>query len=406
MKNIAYGLSLVVIFLVPSGEFVKTGLGTASRTAGLLLGAVWLASVFQAGRARKVSLFHAALGVFLLWHALSVFWSINVDASLARLFSLTRMLLLTVILWDLYTTTERIRAGLQAFVLGAYVPVISTISNYTAATHGDWTRYSSSGNNSNSTAIIITMAMPLALHLALSPAPGSWRRWGSILKIANYVFVPAAVVGAALTGTRFAIVMSVPTLIYFVLMIRRLKSAARIPAFAALGITMVVVASAVPDSLIRRLASLQEEASSGDLNGRTQYWKEGIQVWMDRPLTGVGTNTFTHAVPSGRSAHNSFVAILTELGLVGLILFGAVLLVASMHAWRHPPSEMYFWLTLFVILLLGNLPLTYAYMRGMWLLLGLLVASSSLSHRDHWPRRASQREASPSRAAGIRGAPA
>ena len=393
MKNLAYGLSLVVIFLIPSGELMRTGLGTASRLAGLLLGGIWLSNVFLTGQTRKFSLFHAAVAVFLLWHALSVFWSIDVDASLTRLFGLTRMLLLTVILWDLYTRTERIRAGLQAFVLGAYVPVMSTISNYAADTQGDWSRYSSSGNNANTTALIIALAMPLAVHLALSPDLGGWGRWAGVLRLVNCVFVPAAMFGATLTGTRFALVMSVPTVIFFAITIQRLKLVARVPAFAALGITIVVVLSAVPDSLVQRLASVQDEAVSGDFNGRTQFWYEGIQVWMDHPIIGVGANTFSEATPSGRSAHNSFIAILTELGLVGLILFGVILLIASMCAWRQPRSDVYLWLTVFVVLLIGNLPMTYAYTRAMWLLLGLLVASSGLPRRHYGPQLATQREA-------------
>ena len=40
------------------------------------------------------------------------------------------MLLLVFILWDLYTTRSALLAGLQAYILGAYVAVGSAVNNY------------------------------------------------------------------------------------------------------------------------------------------------------------------------------------------------------------------------------------------------------------------------------------
>jgi len=373
MRDVVYAVSLVVICLVPTGEFFNTTMGTASRLAGFVLGGVWLVAVYWSGTLRKVSFFHWAVGAFVVWNALSVFWSIDAESSMVRFYAYLRMLLLCVIVWDLYIRAERIRAGLQAFVLGAYLPVVSTITNFATQNAYSWERYSSSGNNANSTAIITAIAMPFAWYLASAPATS---RWARALKVANFAFVPAAVLAIALTGTRFAIVMSLPTMIFVSTTLVRLKLATKISVLVFLVISLFYVGSVVPEASTARLGTVYEEAASGDFNGRLQFWKEGIRVWTDHPLLGVGANTFTLAVPSGRSAHNSFIAILTELGLTGLALFGIIIGIVVLGVCRQPAAETYFWLTVVAVWLLGNLPMDFVHSRTTWVLLGLAVAST------------------------------
>ena len=379
MKEFAYRLSLLVIFLIPVGEFINTAFGTASRLGGVLLGGVWLAAVVSSGAFRRLSHFHVATAVFVLWNVASVLWSIDAESSLERFFSYIRMLVLTVILWDLYTSSERVRWGLQTFVLGAYLPVLSTIYNFVMGASQSWTRFSSSGNNANSTAIVIAIAMPIAWHLASSKGEG---RSVTALKPFNYAFIPLAVLAVALTGTRFAVVMSVPTLIFCVTTFGRLKPRMRALAFVFLGIALFQVAKVIPEASVERLGSTAEEMVSGDLNSRTVFWREGIQVWSDHPLLGIGANTFPLATPSGRSAHNSFLEILVELGIIGLVLFGIVLTIAVAGVFRQPTSDAYFWLTVFTVWLLGNLPLNFAHTRVTWFLLAFAVASSALPTRE------------------------
>ncbi len=62
-----------------------------------------------------------------------------------------------------------------------------------------------------------------------------------------------------------------------------------------------------------RMAEMDAEEDSAQ--GRIQAWSEGMQMLAGRPLTGVGYTRFTeyHALV----AHNSFVQVLAELGLLG-----------------------------------------------------------------------------------------
>jgi putative inorganic carbon (hco3(-)) transporter len=66
-----------------------------------------------------------------------------------------------------------------------------------------------------------------------------------------------------------------------------------------------------------RMAEMDSEEDSAQ--GRIQAWSEGLQMLKQRPITGVGYGRFTeyHALV----AHNSFVQVLAELGILGGMAF-------------------------------------------------------------------------------------
>lgn len=74
-------------------------------------------------------------------------------------------------------------------------------------------------------------------------------------------------------------------------------------------VSLVLVMAAGPS----RMAEMDAEEDSAQ--GRIQAWSEGLQMLKGSPITGVGYGRFTdyHALV----AHNSFVQVLAELGLLG-----------------------------------------------------------------------------------------
>ncbi len=101
------------------------------------------------------------------------------------------------------------------------------------------------------------------------------------------------------------------------------------------------------------IMGLQREAGSvaarDSVSQRGAFTYVSWKMFLDRPLLGVGFGQFTDAkLPylSDRSTglyleairvqphHNTFLSLLTEVGLVGLLLYLAVLLGWARHAWR------------------------------------------------------------------------
>ena len=374
MRAWAYRLSLVFVFTVPWETAVVSGLGTLSRTAGLALAAFWLLAVLYSGHFRKIGLLHVLAVLFLLWTGCSVFWTADVAMTFERFISTLQMVVLLVILWDLYTTPSAVRSGLQAYVLGAYV--IEALLIFSFLENPDIGRYQALSTTSNGTGVILAIGIPLAWELAAS-ARGAIK--GQVLRILNYAYVPLAVFCIALTATRFVMIMAVPGMLFGVATLGRLKPAWRLAVFIAICGTLLWFPTIIPERSLERLGTVDEEIMSGDLNRRTIFWQEGIDLWKEHPLTGIGAATFERVSPSGRSAHNSFVAILAELGLVGLLLYGLIWATVVFQAWNQPRWESRLWMTVLAVLFVANNALTMAHSKQSWLFFGLLAASWSAS---------------------------
>jgi O-antigen ligase len=133
----------------------------------------------------------------------------------------------------------------------------------------------------------------------------------------------------------------------------------------------------------QRLGTTYVELTEGDLNQRTGLWREGLASFAEHPLIGVGSSMYRSVNSLGKVAHNSFLSVLVEVGLVGFALFGIILTIAVIQAWGQPKWDSRFWLTILAVWAIGASALTWEYRKTTWLFLSLLIASAALtSHRD------------------------
>jgi hypothetical protein len=193
--------------------------------------------------------------------------------------------------------------------------------------------------------------------------------------MANYVFLPLALFCIALTATRFAMIMAVPGMLFGIASLSQLRIGLRIVIVMAVIGALIVLPMVIPERSLARLSTVDEEISSGDLNSRTIFWKEAMDLWGDHMILGVGGAAFQNIAPSGRSVHNSFFAVLVELGLIGLLIYGLVWATAAFHTLDLPRWDSWFWLTVLIVLFIANNAVTMANTKRSWLFIGLLAAS-------------------------------
>ena len=191
MRRIAFALSLVFIFLIPWEGMVRLPWGTVAKVLGLAVGGFWMTTIIFTGRLRKIHPFHVMVCLFVLWNAVSVFWSANPNRALAHLRTWTQTLVLVFILWDLYTTRAAVLAGLQAYILGAYVAIGSAVYNYFTGNvyYTNYQRFSPGETNPDGFGFILALGIPLAWYLAGSK---STSRLGPLWRFVNYAYIPAA----------------------------------------------------------------------------------------------------------------------------------------------------------------------------------------------------------------------
>jgi O-antigen ligase len=206
----------------------------------------------------------------------------------------------------------------------------------------------------------------------------------------NYAYIPAAIFAISLTATRFAMLAILPAFLFGIGTFGRLKPLSRVLIFVILTAALFALPSLIPQSSLQRLATTADEISTGDLSGRAAIWQQGLAVFVEHPLLGIGRSAFPTAVESGRSAHNSFLVVLVELGMIGSLLFGIILAMTVSHAIHQPKWDARFWLTILLVWAVGNLAMSWAHKKPTWLFLSLVVVAANVSVQPVQSKRGSQ----------------
>lgn len=175
--------------------------------------------------------------------------------------------------------------------------------------------------DANDLALLFVVYLPIVANEAL--LGGKWT------KLVASTSAACAVTAVALTGSRGGIIALAAIGLHAILLVKK-RRWILIPALALAGFIVTATAS---DKLWERFQSLQD---SSDYNfeakeGRLTIWKEGLYIMITHPIVGVGLGQFMTGLGTLGSgvwltAHNSFVQIGTELGVIGLGAFIALLL--------------------------------------------------------------------------------
>lgn len=377
MRQITYWLSLVMIFVIPWENVVDIeGLGTISRLIGLIVAGVWGLNVLITGTFRKPHPFHFVFALFVSWNAMTLLWSYDVDETLETIITYLQLFGMMYILWDLYVTPSALNAGLQAYVLGGYVSMVSLLSNYQAGAEASYQRFSAAGFNGNDLALILALGMPLAWHLAVS-GRGNWQT--NLLKLVNYGYIPAAFAAIMLTSSRSAFFATIPVVLYMLASLNQLRPHIRVAVFGIVLVSLIALIPFIPEASIQRIADTGAEVSEGDLNNRTEVWGEAINIIDANPVLGVGVGAFKAAASeTGKVAHNIILTTAAESGIVGLLLFMIILVMVGYNTTHLPRWMMLMWLTVLSVWFLGAITHNWEVRKQTWLFLSLVITSAGL----------------------------
>lgn len=372
MRKLTFWLSLVLIFLIPwEGALVIPALGSLTRVVGLLLAGVWVVSAALEKRFRQPHVFHGLLFLFILWNAASLIWTIDVGETKTQLITYVQLFMVAFILWDLYTTAKSLSMGLQAFVFGSWVAVGSTIFNFISGRQislYEFGRFSSTGVNAADLALILSLSLPVAWQLVISK---QIRLPGKLLLISNAVFIPAAIFAIVLTATRTALFTVGIALIYIFFSARNLGRIPRTVFFLISAAALVLLFSQIPASTFERLGTTEQSIETIDLGGRVALWKATLLTFLEYPVFGVGSGALSTVV--GGFAHNTYLSVLAELGLIGFMLFGSIMAIVLFCVVRQPRDFRTLWIALLVIWSVGVMTLSWEFRKPTWIFLTWIV---------------------------------
>lgn len=218
-----------------------------------------------------------------------------------------------VLIANAMDTRSRIHAAMAVFCLCASVLAIHGIDQvrngigWTGAELSQGTRIQYIGifGDPNDLGLLFAMCLPMSLYLAGRGGYAGMRRlfWWAVAALLVY--------GIYLTNSRGTLLAVVGMLGVYVWM-RRGMVVAGIMAVCALAGMML---------LPSRLQDL--EVGEASAMGRVESWYHGLQMFIDRPVLGVGAGAYSDMYYL--TAHNSFVLVLAESGFIGFSIWIAFL---------------------------------------------------------------------------------
>jgi O-antigen ligase len=377
MRRITFWLAVALTFIVPWEDSISVAaLGSLARLMGLVLAAFWAATVLVEGQFRKPHLFHVLVLLFFLWNFVSVFWTPNTSDTIQRIKTYSQIFLLLLIYWDVFQAPKELIAGIQAYVFGAYVLIVNTIYNYvqgnvSVAYEG---RYSATGVNAVDMALVLMLGLPAAMQLFFS---NEKNQHGTLLQIVNLAYIPLAIFAILLTGSRTSLIAVIPFGLYLV-GTRQIKPKTKLLVVSILLVSLLALIPFIPSTVVSRLSTLGSSIESRDLGGRFELWVEALQVFSAHPISGLGSGALDSAI--GSAAHNTFVSVLAETGVVGFILFLLILAIVIVQAVNVPNGNAGLWIAIFLTWAIGVFSLSWEFRKLTWLFLSFIVIEGNFTY--------------------------
>jgi O-antigen ligase len=182
---------------------------------------------------------------------------------------------------------------------------------------GYFDRYQGVFPNPNYTALLASVTIPIGVWLFATDGRKPTR-------VLVFFGLLSLVLSLYFTGSRGALVGALAGVVVALLLSKYRR-------FALWGIgvaisLLVALMLVVPEKFFGRGGYLDRSDQGSDFtSGRWDIWVALVRVWQDHPVLGIGYRT-VELLPSsdGFTAHNIYLSILVELGVVGLLIFLAV----------------------------------------------------------------------------------
>jgi O-antigen ligase len=400
LNDLAIGVAAlgVLAFLPESGH-----VGVA-KGAGLLLAVAWLARFSLGGRgARDFFADHSHLAwvmiAFVGWAALSLLWAQQTGPGLTALSRYVPNMLLLPIVYTAVGGRRDLKLVLGAIVFGAVIAAAFGIVQPPNAAVVDSTRATGTIGDPNELAAALVVGLALGAGFALARGAAPAVRLGGALAI------PLCAAGIFLSLSRGGLVALGALLVAGTVAAGRWR----------LAVTAILVAVAVGGVVyftqLAPLPSRERVLSANGGSGRSELWKVGLRMVRANPVGGVGVGNFENAAPDfalrpGRIqlpdlifstdpkvAHNTYLQVLTEMGVPGLLLFLGVIVgslacalrAARLWAQRQDVTMEAFARAVFLALLgtlVADFFISVMYSKLLWLLLALGPAMLAIARHD------------------------
>jgi O-antigen ligase len=337
-----------LVFTVASFLDLASNSGSFSGTKviGLVLFVSWLARL-ATRRGADLGEFIAqnqalafALAALLGWSALSFAWAFSPNTALGGAGRYLLVIMLVPIAFSAIRTRQHLIWAVAAFVVGAVLSGVYGFIQPPAAGTMDVGRLAGSLGDSNAEAAVLVAAIPLLIALVASA------RDSARLKLIGLIGVLLLFVSLLDTLSRGGLIALAAVMVTAVVFGGRWRRQATV-------LLMIGAIGTAGYYVVLAPASSLQRVTMNDTSGRSSLWTVALRVAKAHPLLGVGNDNFIlvsnqyinqpgaiqalFVVNTPKVAHNTYLELLVDLGLPGLLLLLAVLvcsLAAAVRATR------------------------------------------------------------------------
>lgn len=394
LGQLAFVSLWLLAFAIPWEDAITIpGFGTSARVVGVVAVVLGLFAILEKGTIRRPASGHLMMALFVISAAVSYLWSLYPEGTWDETLTYVQLFAMVWLIWELCPRAQEQIRLMQAYVLGTFVSGIGTIYDYLYHVESDYQRYAGARLNANDLGLMMALSIPVSYYLLI-------RSKGSVVWIYRLQLILAGTT-VLLTASRGAALASAVALAIVPLTQARLTSRQRI----AIILTALLVVSSVfifvPSTSWERLSTTPNALEHSTLTGRTVIWKAGWEIFRQHPFIGIGSNAFRVVVsrvleepirlddPDSPAppAHNTFLSVLVEEGVIGFTIFFGLLVVLGLSLRTAPPLTRKLWIVVLAVWVVGVSSLTWEMRKPTWFFFGLLLAQcGTMVQKELTPR--------------------
>jgi putative inorganic carbon (hco3(-)) transporter len=261
-----------------------------------------------------------SLAALVILATASIGWSFNPEASKFQAQELFKSLAIYLTMVNLVTSSRRLAVLCLAMIFASLVTSIGTINWYYAGENlveGFRARWVGVYADPNRMAMSIGIIVPMAAAFALR-RESPWAVRGLCAAA-----VVLAIIAIVFSHSRGGFIGLAAALAVWTLREKRLSQT------VAVGLVAIGMLIFAPKSFWHRTETVGHFEVDASAIGRINAWHVTSEINIDKPMLGVGVGAFQtawpqYAPPGARrsyAAHNVFLQVIAELGLVGIALF-------------------------------------------------------------------------------------
>lgn len=366
--------------VIPVDSLLTPGGVPLVKFAGVMSFACVILLVFNGMALRGSGWFMLICLAHISWFIASFLWTsmpidyqhahaINSQQSIKAHFYLITVVLL---MFQVIRSQRDLQLLFVSFLVGCMWLIGLLLSSYEPGART--VRHGLQGLDANEMTVIICIGVSLAVYLLVLGRSVIWRLLGLI-------YLPLAMIAVLITGSRTGLVVMLVGMSGLIVLFLKAGIIIRLASISVVAATSVWVVDAIPDKTLDRLMSTGTELSRGTLSERSITWKKAWYEFAEQPLTGQGLGSFRQSMNKHNveyTAHNSYISIAIEQGVIGLLLYLAVIMTMFWQALAMNNVQRWLLMPTLLVVTLGQMTLTlheamYSWFAYMAVMLAVLI---------------------------------